>query len=372
MKGAVSKTYEVSKSVDRVAALLFSVEVNKKALHPSPPPPLPYPTEPPPPALTSLPDARKKIKFSPSSSASSSSGPGTFDVTFYKPTGGTSPTIDSTVTILDLPTLRGVVRHVVEGGDGEMLDVGTTSLVSLRVFWSLYYHFPFHHPHSVLQSWHPELESLDVRKREMSEKARENEEQEKGGRRDEEAVGEIMDLEERIVEGVEEGWKERKRKAAEAALKRLGGGRKGETEWEWTVDETEDDDELRECLGEGNEGWVEKLKGANVRNWVMLATESLDVSIGGEPALLDAVGKARLKTVEEIMLSIVDGKQEDYDALLRARSATPFDLMNWEGEEGMLAEEIGGGEEGKVREWIRRAKKVYEMEGMGWLGNIVC
>ncbi|GMH74914.1 hypothetical protein TrRE_jg6231 [Triparma retinervis] len=372
MKGAVSKTYEVSKSVDRVAAVLFSIELNKKALHPSPPPPLPYPTDPSPPTLTSLPDARKKVKFAPSLSASSTSGPGTFDVSFFKPTGGTAAITDSAVTILDLETLKAVINHVMEGGDGDMLDINTTSLVSLRVFWSIYFHFPFHHPHQVLQSWHPSLASLDVRKRELSEKAKDNEAQERGDDdREEQAVGELLDLEDQIVKGVEEGgWKERKRRAADAAIARLGGDKA--TEWDWTVDSTEDEDELRECLGEGNEGWVGKLREAGAHNWVMLATATLSEGMAGEDAVLGAVGAARLKTVEEIMMSIVDGEEGDYEGLLRARSATPFDLMNWEGEEELLVEELGGKEVGIVREWVRRAKKVYEKDGMGWLGGFVC
>ena len=246
---------------------------------------------------------------------------------------------------------------------------------------SIYFHFPYHHPHQVLQSWHPALSCLDVRKRELSEKAKDNEAQARGDDdREDRAVEELLDLENQIVKGVEEGWEERKRKAAEAAMRRLGGGSGGpagggiggSTEWDWAVDKTEDLDEVRECLGEDNSGWVGKLKEAGALNWVLLATLDLGQGLGGEDAVVGAVGNARLKTVGEIMMSIVDGKGDDYERLLKARSATPFDLMNWEGEEELLVEEIGQLEVGTVKEWVRRAKKVYEKEGMGWLGGFVC
>ena len=110
----------------RVGAVLYAIKLNKK--RPANPPATLAVSTP----CTSLPDVeseKKKVKFERSETTSSTSGPGTFDVTFYKTHGGTAPLKDAAVTVLALDTLKGVVEHVVQGGDGDMLNIATMSLV---------------------------------------------------------------------------------------------------------------------------------------------------------------------------------------------------------------------------------------------------
>lgn len=54
-----------------------------------------------------------------------------------------------------------------------------------------------------MRYWCPGVSNLDVRRRELSEKAKDNEEQ-KNGTQEQEAINEILNLEEQIVERVEE------------------------------------------------------------------------------------------------------------------------------------------------------------------------
>ena len=92
-----------------------------------------------------------------------------------------------------------------------------------------------------------------------------------------------------------------------------------------------------------------------------------------EDAVCDnAVAHARTRTLEEMILSIVDNSQDDYEKLLKARSASILDLRNWEGFEDALAKDFAGGDIEKVKKWVKRAKSIHEREELAWVRNFSC
>jgi len=268
---------------------------------------------------------------------------------------------------------------------------------------------------------------LNVRSRMLSEKARENIRQEKI------AKGEIVDEDEyaaaneaeyvkgaEAVEAVEKAMEEMadqdranaRERAARAALARFGGeptavntvtGREesttpGEDSWALVTPTDEDEDELAECIREGfasaptplepSESDIKKwisvlMKVCSVHNWRELANiadgAALSSSFGGtdRPTEVDIDGwieSARTRSVEEIMLEIVDGNEEAYVALRdAARAGTPKDLCAWRAMADMLLEEVSGFDGADVKEvgvsdvqrWCNRAG--VAMQAAEWL-----
>jgi hypothetical protein len=259
----------------------------------------------------------------------------------------------------------------------------------------------------------------------LSEKARENIRQEKI------AKGVIVDEDEyaaangaeyakgaEAVEAVEKAMEEMadhdranaRERAARAALARFGGeptaastGNEesttpGEDSWAFVTPVDEDEDELAECIREGLASaptpfepsesgikkWVSVLtKVCSVHNWRELANiadgAAIAPSFGGtdRPTEVDIDGwieLARTRSVEEIMLEIVDGNEEAYVALRdAARAGTPKDLYAWRAMADMLLEEVSGFDAADVKEvtvsdvqrWCNRAG--VAMQAAEWL-----
>ncbi|KAL7532465.1 hypothetical protein ACHAWF_004145, partial [Thalassiosira exigua] len=252
------------------------------------------------------------------------------------------------------------------------------------------------------------------RKRALSEKARENLRQERetaagsgpddAVEDDEEAVKAIEQIEEMAMTTAADdsagGLSERERRAR-AAMARFGNADDRGSSWasppaapksdpadDWVlVTPAEDDvDELIECIMEGAsvegeepydeetaKAWAGILLGS-VRNWRELAnsdaqhvrsilaasSNSTTPSNGTIETWIDA---AQERSVEEIMLLILDGDDAALEALVdKARSGSPRNLVDWQAYPGMLLKTISGEDESckwqksDVVRWIGRAK----------------
>lgn len=167
------------------------------------------------------------------------------------------------------------------------------------------------------------------------------------------------------------------------------------------VTPVEDDiDELIQCILEGTSAttdndtptmeiaqtWAGNLLNT-VRNWRELANSNpehilslfADNTISPRPSQETIelwIAAARARSMEEIMLDILDGDQDAMELLLdRARSSTPRDLLLWKTAPGMLLDTISGSTEesstkkwtkSDVRRWIDRAKTA--LGTCTWLG----
>jgi len=336
------------------------------------------------------------------------------------------------VEIIGLAALKGVLESVYntessndpdendgdENTDGkEMLRPVAIAQMSPRVFWSLVYHcseaakkdqIPTQPSvEDLLQSTMPHLDwtYLDRggRKRQLSEKARENLKQKRVGtvaqpksksssQAEEEGVKAIEEMEESIMNAImpnegddDQELNERERRA-KAAMARFGSVQdanaspasspaKNGTVDDWMlVTPIEDDiDELIECMMEGasSEGddssrenfdeetakaWAGTLLGS-VRNWRELANSNPEYILSKlkptdenphVPAT-DTIDKwidaAQARAMEEIMLEILDGDQDALELLQeKALSSSPRDLSNWHSAPGMLLDAISGTE----------------------------
>ncbi len=158
----------------------------------------------------------------------------------------------------------------------------------------------------------------------------------------------------------------------------------------WTlITPVEDDiDELIECISEGTntteddastlaitQSWAGILV-KSVRNWRELANSNQEYIISLYPteaisprpshdAIEVWIAAARVRSMEEIMLDILDGDHDAMESLLeKARSSTPRDLFFWRTAPGMLLNTISCTAEDSstkwtksdVRRWIARAK----------------
>ncbi|KAL7439919.1 hypothetical protein ACHAXM_006944 [Skeletonema potamos] len=321
-----------------------------------------------------------------------------------------------------------------KNSDGkEMLRPVSMAQLSPRVFWSLVYHYNKAEKYdssasvtveAMLQSMMPYLDWSHLerggRKRILSEKARENLRQEKksslpiiASETDEDGVKAIEEMEESILEaimpsndlvdGKELGERERR---ARAAIARFSD--KGETEpkssppaeeredvviddWKLVTPPEDDIDELIECIMEGKEsesydekdakGWAAALLD-NVRNWRGLAnadTEIVFAQIDNHDNLqADTVERwievAQQRSIEEIMLEILDGDQDAHDCLMnKAHSSTPKDLSFWYVSPGMLIDILSKGDnevkstwnESDVKRWASRAN--IALSTLPWL-----
>ena len=365
------------------------------------------------------------------------------------------------VEIISEDALKGLIEHVYntpsEGDDDEedadensagkeMLRPVSMAQLSPRVFWSLVYHYNKANQNepsanasveTMLQSTMPQLcwKHLDRggRKRNRSEKARENWRQKKEAallptksETDEDGVKAIEEMEESILEAAlptknddgDNELSERERRAR-AAMARFGNG--GDTETatksststkldETKLDEddeasddwmlvtpTEDDiDELIECIIEGREEsetyddkdakvWAAALVD-NVRNWRGLANADGEVVLSqvnnNDNLQLGTIERwieaAQQRSMEEIMLEILDGDQDALDALQdKAHSSTPKDLSFWYTSPGLLLDTLSKGEDDEscpwsetdVKRWASRAKTALIM--LSWLNLYV-
>ena len=363
------------------------------------------------------------------------------------------------VEIISEDALKGLIEHVYntpsEGDDDdddddedadensagkEMLRPVSMAQLSPRVFWSLVYHYNKANQNELsanasveimLQSTMPHLDwrHLDRggRKRNRSEKARENWRQKKEAallpsksETDEDGVKAIEEMEESILKAAmptnndgDNELSERERRAR-AAMARFGN--RGDTETgttsltsptvhdndevsdEWMlVTPTEDDiDELIECIIEGRgesetyddndaKVWAAALVD-NVRNWRGLANADGEVVLSqvnnNDSLQLETIERwieaAQQRSMEEIMLEILDGDQDALDALQdKAHSSTPKDLSFWYTSPGLLLDTLSKGEDNEsctwsetdVKRWASRAKTA--LNTLSWLNLYV-
>ncbi|GMH81911.1 hypothetical protein TL16_g09086 [Triparma laevis f. inornata] len=253
MSGAVKKTYEVSLARDRLTAVLADVIHFSKT-------------------------GTRSIVFDKNEGVG-----GNYTVTYKKSKmEGRGNHVDKNVQILSLEELTSVVEQVMKDTEGDdesrgMLKGEMMSLVSARVFWSFVFHFPGKHPHEVMRSgegsdgknW--DWTFLDERRREKSDKAKDEEGMEEWNRMidtyeidDLDKVAELQKEEEKhdgvlAVENLEaDVVKEAmtmKRKRLEALERRTksrtdedGGDVGGDVDdWDWVPDLVEvDEEEVRE------------------------------------------------------------------------------------------------------------------------------
>ena len=246
------------------------------------------------------------------------------------------------------------------------------------------------------------------RLRALSEKARENlrqttankESQDDDDDHAEARVKAIEDLAESVLNAADEEEEvhlTESERRARAALARFGNDKDANTtsslktdvsscEDNWTlVTPIEDDiDELMECIMEckPEEGdtyneeaagrWAGLLIKSDVRNWREMANSdpqyvySLIGNCSVAKILQETVEQwvdaARIRSLEEIMLDILDSDQDALEALQdKARSCSPRDLMLWKSAPAMLIEAVSPPDERRWEEadavrWISRAK----------------
>jgi hypothetical protein len=287
--------------------------------------------------------------------------------------------------------------------DGRLRPVLIAQL-SPRVFWSLVYHCgggdggssggedrqPTATKPSVEDMLRTILPQLDWshldrggRLRALSEKARENLRQTtvNVASQDDDDFAEarvqaIEDLAESVLNAADEDEEDGKltesERRARAALARFGNDNDANTRTSlktdvtscddnWTlVTPTEDDtDELMECIMEckPDEGgtyneelarrWAGLLIGSDVRNWREMANSDPEYiySLIGNYEKLQIVEQwvdaARIRSLEEIMLDILDNDQDALEALQdKARSCSPRDLLLWKTAPRMLIDAI--------------------------------
>jgi len=312
-----------------------------------------------------------------------------------------------------------------EGGR-EMLRPRNMALVSPRVFWSLwfYYREKCTSIEESLKLLHPELDwkFLQTRSRELSEKAKDNlrqkrelvtpisadqrEKEYNEGKRVVEAVEEAM---EKMYEDNAQNAREQ---AARAALSRLTTTKSSSRDsnyptWSLETPEEIDKDELLECVTGPLESfevsvntptvdhWVDgMISKCLVRNWRELANADPDtlypilsnIKVGNgsnackeksTPSLskemIDKwIEAAQVRTIEEIMLQILDGNEDLY-LLLRdeARAGTPKDLCLWSSIPSELSTLARSKKfqvtEKDVSRWCERARIALEkLEWLGW------
>ena len=350
------------------------------------------------------------------------------------------------VEIISQDALKALIEHVYntrseegddldgEKSDGkEMLRPVSMAQLSPRVFWSLVYHYneagqndssAHATVETMLQSTMPHLDwsHLDRggRKRQLSEKARENLRQatlSTTSEADEAGVKAIEEMEESILEAAmpskkdddddnedDNNLSERERRA-KAAMARFGGKSEEETkpappaeqqkvlvadDWKLVTPSEDDIDELLECINEGKESDSYNEKDAkrwaaalidNVRNWRGLANAESEVvlaQINDHNLQAGTVERwieiAQQKSIEEIMLEIIDGDQDALDCLqYKAHSSTPKDLSFWYASPQMLLDTLSKDNDGvactwnetDVRRWTNRAK--IALSSLPWL-----
>ena len=315
------------------------------------------------------------------------------------------------VEIIGLEALKAVIRSVYSDtsedddidtkggvcGPREMLRPENMAQLSPRVFWSLARHFSGSDIENALQTCLPDLDwsYLGGRTRILSQKARENQRQErveKGEIQDESTsdskgdydaavgvVGAVEEAMQKMHENDHETAREKASRAAAARLQGVSGARKSESVkkeelsqdevWRIVTPNEVDEDELRECIQEGlssNAGlsvkvsddtvqkWISTLiEHCSVRNWRELAnaeakavrtvvlndTANINSHVVTEEIIDAWIDAAQSRTVEEIVIEIVGGDEDALVALREEASAgTPKDLACWAAVPGMLLE----------------------------------
>ena len=344
---------------------------------------------------------------------------GTFTVRYPKGVEGIG-FYEEQVHIITPLMLKAVIQavyedHDEENGDDnasgrEMLKPPNMALLSSRVFWSLWFH---HHDQcstieEALTSILPDLDwaFLYQRSRQLSEKAKENLRQvtkvkdtSKEEKQDHEAGIRAVQAVEKAMETMyDETVVNARDRAADAALARFdkGTGTDGSSDkWSLVTPMEVDEDELRECINECQDGIclevVEQciqtlISKLSINNWRVLANASssdvhrlfkedgIEVNLETTETWISA---AQTRSIEEIMLEILDSNQDLFAILCEELSSgTPKDLSLWAAVPSLLIEEANSElnvAEGDVRKYCERATTAIEtLEWLQFYTTSIC
>lgn len=280
----------------------------------------------------------------------------------------------------------------------EMLKPQNMALLSPRVFWSLWYHYQdkCSNIEEALAILLPDLNwsFLHQRSRRLTEKAKENLRQEQAKTEDNKSsthnanvgIAAIQEVE-RAMENMHDDIVISAREhAAQAALDRFVGGDNSVDSWELCTPSDEDIDEIKECLADSNEKFTDDdmtkvadimIKELSIRNWRELANAKVafvknclvshNIEMSDE-VLEAAISSAQLKSLDEIMLEIIDSNQDLYEVLHAMNSATPHDLSLWSDASSLIIEEAPSKlnvSESDLKKYCTRALKA--LKSLEWL-----
>jgi len=291
---------------------------------------------------------------------------GLYNISYKKGnTEGRGNFIDESIEILPVETLKSVILTVYNDTDEEtkeMLRANNMAQLSPRVFWSLVYHNQHLNDIStIVKSFMPDLDLqfLNYRKRELSEKAKENLRQERVERGDilsdaddEEAIKVITEVEQAMSKTMEETVQMKREQRAQAALDRFTTSTSAkstnlnEDSWSIQTPTEYDSDELLDCISSSPScsGETEKIKIANflqktclVHNWRQLANAELqdlwihfqkfEPKVVTKDEILSWINYAQSESIDEIMLEIVESNEEAFLSLREeGNCGTPKDL----------------------------------------------
>ena len=346
-----------------------------------------------------------------------------YTVSYGKGIEGRGRYTDQGVEIIEWDVLKSTIETVYnapseeddESHNGrEMLRPSVMAQMSPRMFWSLIYHCTQNQigdaftsssssVENMLRETMPELDwsHLDRggRKRNLSEKAKENRRQEMGiintkeEDNSDDGVRVLEELEETIMTGLEEPSGDELRKKRLLALSRLENSNTDTVEWELITPTEEDEDELKECIQEDQNNTNDESskiyasilmssESPCCRNWRELAnakpeevSSKFTIQCSKQkidpPSLISItnwIDAAQQRSLEEIMLEILDSDQDALELLAeKANSANPWDLSQWHSYPALLADTMGCERYNVevVGRWISRAK--VSLETCNWL-----
>ena len=350
---------------------------------------------------------------------------GTYTVRYPKGVEGNGYYEDENVHIISIEMLKAVIQSVynsqetesettnddldqLDASGREMLRPNHMAQLSPRVFWSLWFHFSqkCKSIHEALEFLLPDFDWKFVsrRSRQLSQKAKENMLQRQVSKDNEVAQHTNTDdyLESRInaVKSVEESMETMfesnniesvRARAAEAAMRRFinnNNNSKNDIKPDWILETpTEMDvDELHECITEAMQSRKNILSSTqmealtqhlisrcSIRNWRMLANTTVEDLLPqltqiqalcnfDDQMISSIITFGQQRSLEEIMLEILDGNEDVYDILREdASSATPMDMTLWHQAPIILLEEarrLNSLEvtEGDIVGWCERAE----------------
>ena len=280
----------------------------------------------------------------------------------------------------------------------EMLKPQNMALLSPRVFWSLWYHYQdkCSNIEEALAILLPDLNwsFLHQRSRRLTEKAKENLRQEQAKTEDNKSsthnanvgIAAIQEVERAMENMHDDIVISARERAAQAALDRFDGGDNSVDSWELCTPSDEDIDEIKECLADSNEKFTDDdmtkvadimIKELSIRNWRELANAKVafvknclvshNIEMSDE-VLEAAISSAQLKSLDEIMLEIIDSNQDLYEVLHAMNSATPHDLSLWSDASSLIIEEAPSKvnvSESDLKKYCTRALKA--LKSLEWL-----
>jgi hypothetical protein len=277
----------------------------------------------------------------------------------------------------------------------EMLKPSNMALLSPRVFWSLWYHYQDNCA-SIEQALDKMLPDLDWsflhnRFRQLSEKAKENLLQKDGPGGEVKAKDAKAGI--RAVQAVEKAMEtmydetvvDARERAAQAALARFG--QADHDNWVVQTPTDVDEDEVKECIAACQDVLDDEVINQCIRtlqsrllihNWRELANAVpeavlsilVEKGVKVETGAIEAwIAAAQSRSIEEIMLEIIDSDQDLYEILSdELSSATPKDLALWANAPDLIIEEARSQvmvSENDLKKYCLRARKAIET--LQWL-----